>query len=304
MAGKPNIDTSARFWKSRIERILIPYVVWSIFFILLKLIIFSLTNQTEQISSILQDPLGIIFFGGASYHLYFLPLLLTGSSLVFLAKYLKEKSLESKKLVLLSFISIIVDQLIVWSDNSFYPGSNIAFSSWLSLFQPNEIGYVVARLILVEAAWLIRCLPYLLVALTINKLTSKVYFKFDYKHQAIYCLLSFSLVNFWGQTIIPKSFKEIIVSYSLLYFAIAISNYFKHNQLIMNLGQCSFGIYLIHPVLKSTVEIIINQAVPFLTQNVSIASMLTYSVSTFIISWIAVSIMIRNKLIAKYMFGA
>ncbi len=173
MAGKSKINTGHKFWKSRIERILIPYIIWSTLYVTLKLIIFPLTNQTEQIKTILQDPLAIIFFGGASYHLYFLPLLFIGSFLLFLAKYLKEKQIKLIFLILLSLLSILTYQFLLWSDNSFLLGSNIAFARLLNLLQSDGMGYSFARIMLVVVAWILRCLPYLLIAITIKNLSKK-----------------------------------------------------------------------------------------------------------------------------------
>lgn len=58
------------------------------------------------------------------------------------------------------------------------------------------------------------------------------------------------------------------MAYSLVLFAIAISKKIKESILIANLGICCFGIYLIHPLVKSFVEIIIIRVVPSLTERV------------------------------------
>ena len=304
MVNRPHISISRKFWRSRIERILIPYGIWTILYFVLKLALFPLTNQTNQVNSFLQDPWGIIFFGGISYHLYFLPLIFVGSSLVILARYLQKNSVDFKNLCLLFIFSLISYQILIWSGNSFKLGPNIAFFQLLKLLDQDSPGYTIIRLIFVVLAWLIRCLPYLLGAIVYIKLDAKTYRLLEPKVRVIFWLIIFLLLDILGKAIIPLAFWEIVVSFSLLNLAVALSRYIKKNSLIINLGQCSFGIYLIHPLMKSSIEIVLNQLVPAITQSVSITSMLVYSGLTFMTSWYVVSISLNNKLIAKYIFGA
>ncbi len=301
---KPKINISQQFWLSRIERILIPYTVWSLLYLISKIVIFSATNQTETIKSLLQDPLAIIFFGGISYHLYFIPLLFTGYCVLFLGKYLKSKNINIKWLVVLSIASIVLYHLMLVSNNSFILGSDIAFPEILALFSAHKANYAVARFILVELAWILRCLPYLLVAMCINYWLANVSNRIINKTTTIILfILVFMVANVIAKNFFSEALIEIIVAYSLLLFAIAISGKIKEDVLIINLGACSFGIYLIHPLVKSFIEIIIAQVLPNLTEQVSIASMLVYSGLTFAFSWWIVAQLNRQKLIAKYMFG-
>ena len=302
MVNRPRINISQKFWRSRIERILIPYFIWTIIYVVFKLAL-SLTNVIEDISYIIEDLWAVIFFGAASYHLYFLPLIFTGSCLVFLAKYIKENKIETKTLCLIFILSITAYQILLWSGNSFQLGANVAFDRLLSLFDSNSISYTLARVFLVGFAWLIRCLPYLLASIILVNLSSKKRLQFNLPPNLFIICLLFVLTNSLGQEIIPSALWEIILSFSLLIIAIGISKYIKPNQIIVNLGLCSFGIYLIHPLVKSAVEIVLQLVIPGVTQSVSVTSMIIYSGSTFILSWYTVTIFLKNRLIAKYMFG-
>ena len=190
------------------------------------------------------------------------------------------------------------------NNNSFILGSNIAFPEILKLFSAQKTNYAVARSILVELAWILRCLPYLLVAMCINYWLSKIPERIINKTTTIILFfLVFILANVMAQNFFSEALIEITMAYSLLLFAIAISGKIKERILIVNLGACFFGIYLIHPLAKSLIEIIIAQVLPNLTERVSILSMLVYSGLTFAIIWWAVAQLSRQKLIAKYMFG-
>ncbi len=78
------------------------------------------------------------------------------------------------------------------------------------------------------------------------------------------------------------------------------ANSLKDSKFVASLGACSFGIYLIHPIPMNLVKGLIVRVFPTLSQQVSIASMLTFSVSSFLLSWLIVSLLSRNKMIAKY----
>ena len=304
MVNRPKIDISGRFWRSRIERIIIPYLAWTIIYLSLKLIIFPLSDRGGQIEAIFQDPWGIIFLGGASYHLYFLPLIFTGSFLVVVANYLNKKYISLSCLCLLLGLSLISYQILIWSDNNFQLGANVAFVSILQLINSDFPGYNLVRLTLVAIAWLLRCLPYLFASIIYTNLIKNELLKFRGRTIILFWLTTFVVINTLGKAALPLAFREIAISFSLLSFAISLSSYLKNSKFIINLGKCSFGIYLLHPLAKSGVEIFLDKFIPTIVQSISITSMMVYSSLTFILSWYAVSFGIKNKAIAKYLFGA
>lgn len=122
MATKPQASLSLKFWRSKVERILIPYAIWSVLFLIFRIIIFTLSSKFDRLQQLLQDPLSIVFFGGASYHLYFLPLLLTGASLLLSISFLDKIKASKIYLLLFSALSIGLYQLLETSGNSFQLG--------------------------------------------------------------------------------------------------------------------------------------------------------------------------------------
>ena len=164
--------------------------------------------------------------------------------------------------------------LMLINNNSFILGSDISFPEILELFYAQETNYVVTRLISVELAWILRCLPYLLAAMCTN------YWLFNIPATII---LVFILANIMAQNFFSKALIEITMAYSLLLFAIAMAGKTKEHILIVNLGACSFGIYPIYPLVKSLIEIITARVLPNLTERVSILSMLVYFGLTFVI---------------------
>lgn len=149
---------SWKFWNSRSQRILIPCAIWSLIYLIARSILFSVSNQSERLQKLFQDPLAIIFFGGGSYHLYFLPLLFTGSFSILIAYYLVKQRVDLKVIIFLLVLSLVIYELNLDSGNAFQLGSYIAFQNFLNSVSVDGIGHHFLRIIFVQIAFMIRCL--------------------------------------------------------------------------------------------------------------------------------------------------
>ncbi len=305
LTDKPDIIYSKKFWQSKIDRILIPYLVWSTVFLLSRVIVFRLSHKTDRLQQLLQDPLSIIFFGGASYHLYFLPLLLTGTFLVLLIPLLMKWRINNWKLIFIAIVSTILYTLLEISGNGFQlKDMSIAFASLSTNFKFDVEKYPLLRFILIETAWIIRCLPYFLIALLLNKLRLNQKL-FHARTTAILAIL-FVSSNTLGKTFLPGGISELFLAFTLLLLGIAMSGYIINDQIgniITNIGACSFGIYLIHPFVMYAVKPIISKIAPQLAGSISVFSMLIISIPCFAISWAIVAYLTKTKLKTNYLFG-
>ena len=289
------------FWQKKWQRVILPYLLWSLFYVISKTVVFTLNGNSNEVRELLADPIAIIFFGAASYHLYFIPLLLAGTVLLYLSNYFTKRQNSIVLLSLLLLVTIASYQLLMLSGNDFDLGAYLAFPQLLQYVATDNILYQPWRILLVSFAWFIRCLPYFFAALLLNTLLDQNSFRWvDEKENVAAIFLFFLLIDITGAKFLPGALNEILIAYSFLLFGITVSRHLPDSKIIQNLGLCSFGIYLIHPFVKSAVEIFLIKFLPQTTQSVSILSMLIYTILSFLLSWVSISIMQKNKLVAQY----
>ena len=304
LTARPEVAYSPKFWRSRIERLLIPYAIWSMIFLIFRVLIFKLSHQVDRLHTLLSDPLSIILFGGASYHLYFLPLLLAGTSLVLLMPLLSKIAISNFGLGLLLVVSIALYWFLDTSGNTFQLGPNIAFANSLMSWQIDLQSQPLLRAIGVELAWIFKCLPYFFGSLILRNILHK--HQVTTRISTIQLLALFTSIDILGRWLLPGVLQEVLLAYILLLVGISISEQLKNtqiNKIIANLGACSFGIYLIHPFIMSFVKSIISKISPELTTSISIASILALSIPCFAISWALVAYLLGSKIATKQLFG-
>ncbi|MCG5060320.1 MAG: acyltransferase [Limnoraphis sp. WC205] len=289
--------------KSRLTRLMIPYLVWTGIYILYKVLKYLVTNKINSVNQLFQDPVGLILFGGAAFQLYFLPLLATGTIWVKPLSSFTQKKQNILVLFSLLIFSLIIYELVLSSGNTFLNGAGVAFQTWHNTLPGNLKDNQIMRIILVFLAWTIRCFPYIFMAMIlanpgVNKKLQKKSLGYT-----VFMLISFCLVNGWGHIYLPEVLYEIGRGYMALLLAIALSNYLPENKWIKNLAFCSFGIYLIHLLVVETFQIIENRVYPGETLRGSSLNLLIFALLSLVISWIATDLLMRRKKISQLMFG-
>jgi peptidoglycan/LPS O-acetylase OafA/YrhL len=305
LTARSEIDVSRQFWRSRIERILIPYAIWTVIYLIFRSIFLFQSHKIDLLRELLGDPLSIFFFGGASYHLYFLPLLFTGTLLITIAKYLQ--NIHSKRIFIgcLAILSLIAYEWLMKSGNAFQLYPNTAFQNLIKTAGLNTTNLPLLRFLLVQIAWSIVCLPYLFIGTLLVPIFDRVAKSNGYYRliTIVLCAIGFLLFSDPASIGIPAILNDVGRAYTLLLFAIAISSYLTKGWIFQNVATCSFGIYLIHPFAMLIVKRTFAKILPILSSEVSIVSMLAISIGSFVISWIAIAVMMRSKWLSKYALG-
>ena len=284
--------------RSRLTRLLIPYGFWSGAYLLQKIAKYAIKNDFDKLLDLLQDPVALIFFGGAAFHLYFIPLLLAGIFANQWAERLIKNKINFQYIVLLGIASLIAYELLLVSNNAFRLDLSTAFQASIkpSIIDTNPL----LRILLVELAWVLRCLPYIFIAMILTKPNIKAAWLKLISSNIIVSIFIVILLNIYGN-FLPKSIYEIIIGYTPLLVAVCISAKLPNSPTISNLGFCSFGIYLIHLFVVETLQSLIKKILP--EDQISTFSLLLLAGISFFVSWALVYYLSKRKKLAKLMFG-
>ncbi|MGF1491693.1 MAG: acyltransferase family protein [Microcoleaceae cyanobacterium] len=289
--------------KPRLSRLLIPYGFWTVMYILYKVAKYSVDNEPERITALLSDPIPLIFFGSAAFHLYFLPLLSVGTVLLKPIEKLLQKTSNINILTVFFILSTLIYELILASGNSFQSAEGVAFQSLIGSVFPGANGNPIIRVGLVALYAVCRCLPYIFLALILSHPRIPGMFQKRTKFYAWVWLLLFLGVVLLGQGILPKSIYELASGYLALLLAIALSAHLHPSAILTSLGQCSFGIYLTHLFVVDIFYILSSRLFPQLIAQPSVVVLLSIATLVYLISWGATILFLKHKPVSRLMFG-
>lgn len=282
----------------RIKRLLFPYLLWSLFYLLYKASKYMIDGESERLPTLFQDPFALIFCGNAAFHLYFLPLLLWGICLVKILDLNQLKKINLKGLLLCLIISLTISNLIVISGNEFQLISGKAFVSL-----ENLNSQVLSRSFLLLTAWTFWCLPYILISKIIyfsqnHQLLDKLEVKTVNYLVIIFIVLAY--LDFWWQ---PIPLSEVIRGYIALFIGIYFSHNIKPPQWIISLGDCSFGIYLIHLIFVESFYIIGTRFYSAIFQQPSVTLLISITIMAFFFSWLTTIWLLKSHKNTRLIFG-
>jgi peptidoglycan/LPS O-acetylase OafA/YrhL len=285
-------------WSDRFSRLLIPYVFWSFVYIGIKILQFFLKKQPHKIQVLLEKWPGLIFLGQSEFHLYFIPLLISGILLVVAS----ESFLRSRPRLFLPIFLLFIFVFIY----SFYLSFNFADVRWLEDIMkvkavgldPNVLSFLIKVL-----GFFLRCSSYIAVALICSRLMIKdrlLNLKFP---GFLVCLILFVTINSFADFGLPKVVEELLKGYIALALAFTSSSYIHNNSIVSSVGRCSFGIYLMHLVFLQILWSVANK-IGFDFEKPSLIILLFSVIFIYFMSWLLTYFLMKNKEISKIMFGA
>lgn len=288
--------------RSRLVRLLIPYGIWSAFYLLYKAAKYLLTNGQDRLSQLFQDPLSLIFFGGASFHLYFLPLLITGTLLIKLAEVLIRGKISLRGCGFIAVFTLLIYEMVLISGNGLQVPANVSFEPLLSLVFPEGNSNPFLRWLLVELFWVLRCLPYIMIVMILaHPEGNRLYLKLVSKHYIVWIAI-FLGFNTFGNLVLPQAVDEIMRGFTALAAALSISSVLKENSLTSNIGASAFGIYLIHMFFIEIFQSAMIRLYPDYVYSISTGTLLIASTLVFLISWIVTILLVKNKNISRALY--
>lgn len=224
------------FYRKRIQYVLVPYFVWSLFYYLYN----QWLNPTVSVRFSWSEFSDLLPWAEAGYHLYFIAIIAQ-----FYALFPLLVSLVALWKPLRSYLWLIgVAVQIAFSVYSYYaeapiPYSDRLFLTYFALFCiGGSIGMHYTRVV----AWLDRNV-YWVTAATVA---------------AGFAYLLLHLLGQYGMSFRPWEFEAlfalypVLVAFSLIWVGRRLAAEAPRlSQLLFSLGSASFGIYLMHPALQS-----------------------------------------------------
>jgi len=152
--------SAAEVTLSRWKRLGPPYLAWSAIYVLARLGLYAFRRDWESVTSMFSDPVGLILFGDATLHLYYVPLLASGLSWFILGGGFFRRA-RPQRLAIGLGLSLAATWALGYYGNRF--GSiNHGFSA-LKAEHP-VAGNVFLSILLAWAASLIQTAPYFFAA--------------------------------------------------------------------------------------------------------------------------------------------
>jgi peptidoglycan/LPS O-acetylase OafA/YrhL len=289
---------------SRLLRLIIPYSCWSILYLAYRFSKYTITGESTKIMDLFSDPISIIFFGGAAFHLYFIPLLISGTFLIKGAEFLIKRNVRLKHLLYVALISLVLYEVVLAIEGSLQGNDSLATQPIqliaLTLDQYSPFSHWLKT----ELFWMLRCLPYVMMAMILAHPANPNGILKISKYNPVLWVFVFLTCNIFGDVFLPSSLHELARGFTALIAAIALSNDLKIYTPIRQLGFCSFGIYLIHLFFVEVFQSAAVRIEPDYTNSISTITLVSASIVVFLISWITVTILTNYSRVSKILFGA
>lgn len=213
MSVSKNVSNNyLNFLKKQINKLVIPFLFWSVIYFLLDLII--LGKQFEIL-----DFLTSLVLGSSYYHMYFIPLLFC-----FYLIFPIFKKFRQSKVMFLGCLLVTMSSQALGHNGVLFFGLDINLLNWIFYFEFGVwLGY---------------------------KFIDKRTFIRKYRLVAVFTFLISLLLLYMEWTFVGNI---TAMRWGILIYTISIITLFIgfniENQILTNLGQISFNIYLIHPLI-------------------------------------------------------
>lgn len=247
----------ARAWlTSRLQRLVLPYLLWTAFYLLLNVGFDALSHKPSSfVFSDWRFWWGVLFCGGGATHLWFLPTLFYAQCLLFMVWVTGRKRLsEEALLAFYAWVGVCVLCIYPLIETPYL--RKVAFM--IGYVFLGGVPIIVAPFLAVQRSRLIGLMAVVLLSLGVLRL----------------------LANYGNNNIVLDMLRA--VSWVLLARAVWLRVPVKF---FASAGDCSMGIYLIHIVFVSGAPVLLRAAGVFATGS---AQTLVVAVAAFLASWGAV----------------
>ncbi|RIU94914.1 acyltransferase [Oceanobacillus picturae] len=222
------------FWKSRISKVISPFIIWSIIYLFVKWCYGKYSLPTFNSLTEINDFIYYFFSGKSNYHLYFIAIVVQFYLIFPLLQMMKSK----KPLIFLTIIGFFINHFIVNYNinlgngflNEFINGRVFIFHWIFYFFLGGLLVYYWDKIITLVKQ---NIKSSLLIGLII----------------IFFGVIEYRLTG-WiesNRTLNMFNLPLLFISISGLY--IALSSFKKIRSYVVEIGNLSMGIYLVHPLI-------------------------------------------------------
>jgi surface polysaccharide O-acyltransferase-like enzyme len=275
------------FFGTRWRRLIVPYLSWSAIYLTLRAGLYLASGQRDKLASTLGDPLGLLLFGTAAVHLYFLPLLLFGEvAALGLARVLGRRVADP------AVVAVIVLVALGLTPFRNYDPHLDALASW-------------RRVPLQLADFVVRTSPYIAMSLLLalpadRRREGDLGAKAGLVFTAIG--LACGYLSWRGLIPLPQTAIEVMIAFPLMLGSYAFSPLIRPSRVLTVLTDCRFGIYLAHPMIIEAVELVYKRG-PLRGQLVTLPRLLAFIGLIFGLAWLFVYVTMRSRVLARFLYG-
>jgi peptidoglycan/LPS O-acetylase OafA/YrhL len=279
--------SAGAFFGPRWRRLIIPYLSWSALYLALRSGLYIITGQRDELAKMFADPIGLLFFGTAAVHLYFLPLLFFGEIVALgLVRLLGRRCADPAVVAVILIVAFgltrfrnydpHLDDLALWR------------------YVPLQLADFVVRTFPYFALSLFLALP------SIRRRVETMGVKAGIVFTAVG--LACGYLSWRNLIPLPQTTIEVMIAFPLMLGSFAFSPLLKPSPILSVLTDCRFGIYLVHPLIIEAVELVYKRS-PLRGQVVTLPRFLAFILLIFGLAWLFVYITMRSRILARLLYG-
>lgn len=280
--------------RARLGRLLLPYIAWSAIYVGLKALSGAIADDPDRVRDLFRDPGRLVFLGGASVQLYFLPMLAVGMLLLPVVDALARRLRYRADAIGLAALSLVPYWYLGWNGNAYDIGTATAFRDLVDPDRTKAV-HAVVRLLLVAVAWAARLLPYLTMAVVLRA------YRVDRDRPR--WLLAVAAVLFVAVEVLNRPFqpyilRELAVSFTLVVLCFAVRAPRPGGlvaRAVDSVAKHSFGIFLAHTAVLQVVQDVADKADAGFLDTITPAKVALTAVPTFLLAWLGAAIIDRIR---------
>lgn len=280
--------------RARLGRLLLPYAAWTAIYIGLKAVSAQLADDPERLDALFEDPGRLVFLGGASVQLYFLPMLAVGMLMLPLVDTMVRALRYRADAIGFAAVCLVPYWYLGWNGNAY----DIATATGLrDAIDPTRVEAVdaVVRVLVVLAVWALRLLPYLGLAVVVRA------YRLDERVPRALLVVGAALwlwVELMVRPFQPFILRELSVSFPLLLACFALRSPApgaRLTRVVSSVAKHSFGIFLAHTAVLQVVQDVVDRARPGTLDTVTPGLVIATTVPTFLLAWVAAVVIDRIR---------